>query len=246
MQQPETTDNGLIPMVITKTPQGERSFDIYSRLLDSGRIVMCHGEIEDNMANTIIAQLLHLQDVDGAAPIYLYINSPGGSVSAGLAIYDTMKAISAPVHTVVNGIAMSMGAVLLAAGDHRSATPNSRIMIHQAAGGTQGKANIMKTQYDEFTYTNIRVHEILSWHCGASFAKVFADCKDDVFLDPVQAKAYGPLGLIDEVLVPKAMVGKTPPAPATTAEFKSAFLARARQQAKVARAAAVEGSRQVA
>lgn len=186
------------PYVIERTSRGERSYDIFSRLL-MDRIVFLGTPIDDNVANIIIAQLLFLQADDPEKDIFLYINSPGGSVYAGLAIYDTMQYLSTPVHTMCMGIAASMGAVLLAAGakGKRSALPNSRIMIHQPSGGSQGTAADIEIAAKEILYARERLNHILAKHTGQTPERIEADADRDRFMNPLEAKEYG---LIDNVV----------------------------------------------
>ncbi|HCX59687.1 MAG: ATP-dependent Clp endopeptidase proteolytic subunit ClpP [Candidatus Cloacimonadales bacterium] len=187
-----------IPMVIEQVGRGERAYDIYSRLLKD-RIVFVGGGIDDTMANTVVAQLLHLEGEDATKDIYMYINSPGGSISSGLAIYDTMQYIKPAVSTICIGMAASMAAVLLAAGakGKRTALPNSRIMIHQPWGGTQGRAADIEIQAKEILYLRGRMNEILHHHTGKSIDQIAVDTDRDYFLSAKEAMAYG---LIDEVL----------------------------------------------
>lgn len=187
-----------IPMVIEQVGRGERAYDIYSRLLKD-RIVFVGGGIDDTMANTVVAQLLHLEGEDATKDIYMYINSPGGSISSGLAIYDTMQYIKPAVSTICIGMAASMAAVLLAAGANgkRTALPNSRIMIHQPWGGTQGRAADIEIQAKEILYLRGRMNEILHHHTGKSIDQIAVDTDRDYFLSAKEAMAYG---LIDEVL----------------------------------------------
>ena len=186
------------PYVIERTSRGERSYDIFSRLL-MDRIVFLGAPVDDTVANIIIAQLLFLQAEDPDKDIYLYINSPGGSVYAGLAIYDTLQYMSAPVNTMCMGMAASMAAVLLAAGTKgkRSALPNSRIMIHQPSGGSQGTAADIEIAAREVLYARERLNEILAKHTGQPVEKIAADVDRDRFLSPQEAKEYG---LIDNVV----------------------------------------------
>lgn len=195
---------GLVPMVIEQTGRGERSYDIYSRLLKE-RIVFLVGPVEDYGANLIVAQMLFLQSEDEEKPINFYINSPGGSVTAGMSIYDTMKFIKTPIHTLCLGQAASMGAFLLSSGDKRSALPNSRIMIHQPSGGAQGQATDIKIQYEEITRLKENLTGILAKNCGKSYEEVYKDCERDNFMSALEAQKYG---LIDEVVefTPKAGV----------------------------------------
>jgi len=187
-----------IPMVIEQVGRGERAYDIYSRLLKD-RIIFVGGPIDDVLANTVVAQLLHLEGDDPAKDIYMYINSPGGSISSGLAIYDTMQYIKPLVSTICIGMAASMGAVLLAAGAQgkRTALPNSRIMIHQPWGGTQGRAADIEIQAREILYLRGRMNEILHHHTGKSLDQIGKDTDRDYFLSAIEAKEYG---LIDDVI----------------------------------------------
>ena len=182
----------LVPMVIESTSRGERAYDIYSRLLRE-RIIFLGDAIEDHLANLVIAQLLFLESEDPEKDISLYINSPGGVVNAGLAIYDTMQYLRAPVNTICIGMAASMAAVLLAAGapGKRYALPNSRIMIHQGSGGFRGNAPDAVIQMREWEYLVRRNTEILAKHTGQPFEKVDADTNRDNFMSPEEAKAYG-------------------------------------------------------
>jgi len=187
----------LVPMVIETSSRGERAYDIYSRLLRD-RIIFLGDAIEDHMANLIIAQLLFLEAEDPERDISLYINSPGGVVTAGLAIYDTMQYLRAPVSTICIGMAASMASVLLAAGakGKRYALPNSRIMIHQGSGGFRGNTPDIFIQVKELeTLVNIN-HNILSKHTGQPLEKIITDTQRDFFMTPEDAKAYG---IIDEV-----------------------------------------------
>ena len=189
----------LVPMVIESSARGERAFDIYSRLLKE-RIVFLGDQIEDHIANLIIAQLLFLESEDAEKDISLYINSPGGVVTSGLAIYDTMRYLRAPVSTICIGQAASMGAVLLAAGatGKRYALPNSRIMIHQGSGGFRGNTPDVEIQMREMLHLTDRLMHILSEHTGQEFDRVKKDAERDYFMSAEDAKAYG---LIDEVFV---------------------------------------------
>ena len=188
----------LVPMVIEQTPRGERSFDIYSRLLKE-RVVFVVGPIDDHMANLIVAQLLVLESENPDKDINLYINSPGGSVSAGLSIYDTMEFIKPDVATMCIGQAASMGAVLLAGGakGKRFALPHSRVMIHQPLGGFQGQATDIEIHAKEILFIRQRLNEILAQHTGQDLDKISKDTDRDFFLSGEGAKDYG---LIDEVL----------------------------------------------
>ena len=191
----------LIPMVVEQTSRGERSYDIYSRLLQD-RIVMLGGEVTDETANLIVAQLLFLQSQDAKKTINMYINSPGGSVTAGLAIYDTMQFISCPVATYCIGQAASMGAVLLTAGakGKRFALPNARIMIHQPWGGAEGKASDIEITAKEILRLKERLNHILADHAGKSYEDVVRDTDRDYFMSADEAATYG---LIDRVVSPK-------------------------------------------
>jgi len=186
------------PYVSERTSRGERSYDIFSRLL-MDRIVFLGSAIDDNVANIIVAQLLFLDADDPERDIYLYVNSPGGSVYAGLAIYDTMQHLRAPVATFCVGMAASMGAILVTAGakGKRAALPNSRIMIHQPSGGTQGTAADIEIAAREVLYTRKRLNEILAAHTGQSIDQVADDVDRDRFMSPQEAVDYG---LVDRVL----------------------------------------------
>ena len=187
----------LVPMVIESSSRGERAFDIYSRLLKD-RIIFLGDAIEDNVANLIIAQLLFLESEDPEKDIQLYINSPGGVVTSGMAIYDTMQYLRAPVSTICIGQAASMGAVLLAAGakGKRYALPNSRVMIHQGSGGFRGNTPDVEIQMREMMHLTDRLMQILADHTGQDFETVKRDSERDKFMSAEEAKAYG---LIDEV-----------------------------------------------
>ncbi|MBN2419092.1 MAG: ATP-dependent Clp endopeptidase proteolytic subunit ClpP [Deltaproteobacteria bacterium] len=188
----------LIPIVVEQTNRGERSFDIYSRLLKE-RIIFIGEQVEDNMANTVIAQLLFLESEDTEKPITVYINSPGGSVTAGLAIYDTMQYIKPDVATLCMGQASSMGALLLAAGakGKRMALPNSRIMIHQPLGGVQGQATDIEIQAKEIIKIKNTIHNILVEHTGQPIEKIREDTERDHFMSAEQAMEYG---IVDRVI----------------------------------------------
>ena len=187
----------LVPMVIESSSRGERAYDIYSRLLRE-RIIFLGDAIEDHLANLVIAQLLFLESEDPEKDISLYINSPGGQVTSGLAIYDTMQYLRAPVSTICIGMAASMAAVLLAAGakGKRYALPNSRIMIHQGSGGFRGNAPDAVIQMREWEYLVERNHKILAHHTGQSFETIVKDTDRDNFMSPDAAKDYG---IIDAV-----------------------------------------------
>jgi ATP-dependent Clp protease protease subunit len=194
--------NQLVPIVVEQSGRGERAFDIYSRLLKD-RIVFLGMPIDDNIASLVIAQLLFLESEDPDKDIHLYINSPGGSVSAGLAIYDTMQYIRPDVSTICIGMAASMAAVLMAGGakGKRMVLPNSRIMIHQPWGGVQGTASDISIQAEEILKTKKKINEILSLHTGRPFDQIAKDTDRDYYLSAVDAKEYG---LIDNVLVKRA------------------------------------------
>ena len=187
-----------IPIVIEQVGRTERAYDIYSRLLKD-RIVFVSGVIEDNLANSIVAQLLHLEGEDPERDIYMYINSPGGIISSGLAIYDTMQYIKPNVSTICLGQAASMAALLLASGHHckRTALPNSRIMIHQPLGGAQGQASDIEIQAREILYLRERMNEILHKHTGQDLKKLIDDTDRNFYMDALQAKEYG---IIDEMI----------------------------------------------
>ena len=201
MKREKNPKSYLIPMVVEQTSRGERSYDIYSRLLQD-RIVLLGGEVTDESANLIVAQLLFLQSQDAKKTINMYINSPGGSVTAGLAIYDTMQFISCPVATYCIGQAASMGAVLLTAGakGKRFALPNARIMIHQPWGGAEGKASDIEITAKEILRLKERLNHILADHAGKSYEDVVRDTDRDYFMSADEAAAYG---LIDRVVTPK-------------------------------------------
>ncbi len=187
-----------IPMVIEQVGRTERAYDIYSRLLKD-RIVFVSGIIEDNLANSIVAQLLHLEGEDSERDIYMYINSPGGVISSGLAVYDTMQYIKPNVSTICIGQAASMSALLLAAGHpgKRTALPNSRIMIHQPLGGAQGQASDIEIQAKEILYLRERMNHILHKHTGQALKKLIEDTDRNYYMDALEAKEYG---IIDEVI----------------------------------------------
>ncbi len=189
---------GLVPMVIEQTARGERSYDIYSRLLKE-RVIFLVGQVEDYMANLIVAQLLFLESENPDKDIHLYINSPGGSVTAGMAIYDTMQFIKADVSTMCIGQAASMGSLLLAAGakDKRFCLPHSRVMIHQPLGGFQGQASDIDIHAKEILSVRDRLNNILSRHTGQKVEKIQQDTDRDNFLSAEDAVEYG---LVDKVL----------------------------------------------
>jgi ATP-dependent Clp protease protease subunit len=188
----------LIPMVIEQTSRGERSFDIYSRLLNE-RIIFLGTPVDDQIANLIVAQLLHLESEDPDKDISIYINSPGGSVYAGLAIYDTMQFIKPDVATICVGIAMSMGALLLGGGARgkRMALPNAKILIHQVSGGFQGQGTDIEIQAREVLDLKRRLEQIIAGHTGQPLEKVSKDMERDYFMSPDEAKEYG---IIDNVI----------------------------------------------
>ena len=190
--------NYMIPYVVEQTGKGERTYDIYSRLL-LDRIVFVSGEVNDEMANAICAQLLFLQAQDPKKEISVYVNSPGGSVTAGLAIYDTMQFVKCPIATYCIGQAASMGAILLTAGTkgRRFSLPNARIMIHQPWGGAEGKASDIEITAREILRLKEKLNEILSSHSGKKMADVVKDTDRDHFMSAAEAKEWG---LIDEVL----------------------------------------------
>ena len=189
----------LVPMVVEQSPRGERSFDIYSRLLNE-RIIFLGTPVDDQIANLIVAQLLHLESEDPDKDISLYVNSPGGSVYAGLAIYDTMQFIKPDVQTICVGIAMSMGALLLAGGakGKRMALPNAKILIHQVSSGFQGQATDIEIQARETLALKKRLEEIIADHTGQEVEKVSRDMDRDYFMTAEEAKEYG---VIDSVIV---------------------------------------------
>ncbi len=191
--------NVLIPYVVERTSTGERSYDLYSRLLED-RIIFLSGPIDDNVANTVVAQLLYLEGKDPTKDICLYINSPGGSVSAGLAIYDTMNYIKCDVSTICIGMAASMGAFLLSSGTKgkRYALPNSEIMIHQPLGGAQGQASDIKIHAEHILRTKAKLNRILSENSGNDLATIERDTDRDNYMSAEEARAYG---LIDKVFV---------------------------------------------
>ncbi len=187
----------LIPMVVEQTNKGERSYDIYSRLLED-RIIMLSGEIDDATANTVVAQLLYLESKDPDKDIYIYINSPGGSVSAGLAIYDTMNYIKCDVCTICIGMAASMGAFLLSSGKKgkRFSLPNSEIMIHQPLGGAQGQASDIKIHAEHILKTKAKLNRILAQNSNKDISQVEKDTDRDNFMSATEALEYG---LIDKI-----------------------------------------------
>jgi ATP-dependent Clp protease protease subunit len=191
--------NQLIPMVVESTGRGERAYDIFSRLLKE-RIVFIGTPIDDNIASLVVAQLIFLESEDPDKDIHLYINSPGGSVTAGLAIYDTMQYIRPEISTICIGMAASMAAVLLTGGQKgkRTALPNARVMIHQPWGGVQGTASDISIQAEEILKTKKRINEILAFHSGRSVEQVEKDTDRDNYMSTQEAKDYG---LIDNIIV---------------------------------------------
>ncbi len=201
--QPITENLGLVPMVVEQTARGERSFDIYSRLLKE-RVIFVVGPVEDNMANLIVAQLLFLESENPDKDISLYINSPGGSVTAGLAIYDTMQFIKPDISTICIGQAASMGAFLLSGGakGKRFCLPNSRVMIHQPSGGAQGQATDIDIQAKEILIIRERLNRLLADHTDQPIETIENDTERDNFMSAITAKEYG---LVDEVLDARQM-----------------------------------------
>ena len=200
----------LVPMVVEQTARGERAYDIYSRLLKE-RVIFAVGEVEDHMANLIVAQLLYLESENPEKDIALYINSPGGSVSAGLAVYDTMQFIKPDISTICVGQAASMGAVLLAAGANgkRFCLPHSRVMIHQPLGGFHGQATDVEIHAREILDARERLNRILSTHTGQTMDRIKQDTDRDNFMTGEQAIAYG---LVDAVLQKRGAAGIAVPA----------------------------------
>jgi len=195
------TGNYLIPMVVEQTSRGERSYDIYSRLLKE-RIIFLGSAIDDNVANLIMAQMLHLEAEDPEKDIQLYINSPGGVVTAAMAVYDTMQFIKSPVSTICIGQAASAAAVLLLAGESkkRFSLPNSRVMLHQPSGGVSGTTIDVEIHAKEMVRIRQLLNEVISKHTGQEIVKVEKDTERDFILDAVEAKKYG---IIDEVIYKK-------------------------------------------
>ena len=192
---------GLVPMVVEQTTRGERAYDIFSRLLKE-RIIILGTPINDQIANLVVAQLLFLASEDPERNINIYVNSPGGVIYSGLAVYDTMQHVSCPVATICVGLAASMGSVLLTAGTkgRRAALPNSRIMMHQPLGGTQGQASDIEIQAREILWLKKRLYEILADHTGKTVEEIEADADRDYWLSATEARDYG---LIDNVLDPQ-------------------------------------------
>lgn len=198
------TTGYLVPIVVEQTPRGERSFDIYSRLLKE-RIIFIGSPIDDGIANVVLAQFLFLESEDSDADIHVYINSPGGSVSAGMGIYDMMQYIKPDIRTYCTGLAASMGALLLCAGTKgkRYALPNSQIMIHQPLGGAQGQATDIAIQAKQILYLKQKLNEILVHHTGQPYEKIEKDTDRDNYMSSEEAKAYG---IVDNVILQR---GKT-------------------------------------
>ncbi|MFZ9035984.1 MAG: ATP-dependent Clp endopeptidase proteolytic subunit ClpP [Francisellaceae bacterium] len=197
--------NNLVPVVIEQTARGERSFDIYSRLLKE-RIVFLNGEVNDVSSNLVIAQLLFLESENPDKDIYFYINSPGGSVTAGMGVYDTMQFIKPNVSTICIGLAASMGAVLLSAGEKgkRFALPNSQIMIHQPLGGFRGQASDMEIHARNILRTKERLNHVLASHTGQPYERIVKDTDRDNFMMADEAKDYG---IIDQVIESRLHIG---------------------------------------
>ncbi len=209
----DTYMNTLVPMVVEQTNRGERAYDIYSRLLKD-RIIFLGAPIDDIFANLIIAQLLFLEADNPGRDIHLYINSPGGSVSAGLAIYDTMQFLKSPVNTICMGLAASMGAFLLAAGRNgkRSALPHSRIMIHQPSGGASGTASDIEIQAREIIYLRAKMNELMAKHTGRPLEQIERDVDRDRFMSAEEAKGYGMIDMVvtnrDEIMATQLTAAK--------------------------------------
>ena len=207
MRDPVTTALGLVPMVVEQTSRGERAYDIFSRLLKD-RIVFLAGPVEDGMASLICAQLLHLEAENPKKEIQMYINSPGGIVTSGLAIYDTMQYIKSPVITLCLGMAASMGSFLLMAGepDLRIALPNARIMVHQPSGGFQGKASDIERHAEDIVKTKRRLNELYAKHCGRTYEEVERTLDRDHFMSAEEAKEWG---IVDHIYAsrPEALGG---------------------------------------
>jgi ATP-dependent Clp protease, protease subunit len=196
----------LVPMVVEQTARGERSFDIYSRLLND-RVIFLGGQVDEDIANLVVAQLIHLESEDPDKDISMYINSPGGSIYAGLAIYDTMQFINPDVQTICYGIAMSMGSLLLAGGapGKRMALPNSRILIHQPSGGFEGQSSDIEIHAREVLALRQRIDEIYAEHAGQSVERVHADMERDRYFTADEALAYG---LVDKVISKRELASR--------------------------------------
>jgi len=203
---PDITGLNLVPMVVEQTSRGERAYDIYSRLLKE-RIIFLVGPVEDQVANLVVAQMLYLESENPDKDIHLYINSPGGSVSAGLSIYDTMQFVRCDISTMCIGQAASMGSFLLAAGTpgKRYALPNARMMIHQPSGGSRGVAADIEIQAKEILLMRQRLNELLAMHTGQSVDRIAEDTDRDYWMSPDAAKEYG---LIDVVQTPRRPLAK--------------------------------------
>jgi Protease subunit of ATP-dependent Clp proteases len=202
MRDPQITALNLVPMVVEQTSRGERAFDIFSRLLKE-RVIFLNGPVEDGMSALICAQLLYLEAENPKKEIQMYINSPGGVVTSGLAIYDTMQYIRSPVVTLCMGMAASMGSFLLMAGEkgQRIALPNSRIMVHQPSGGYSGKASDIERHAEDIIKTKRRLNEIYAKHTGRSYEEVEEKLDRDTFMTPEEAKDWG---LVDHVIERRA------------------------------------------
>jgi ATP-dependent Clp protease, protease subunit len=203
----DTNDLGMVPVVIETSGRGERAYDIYSRMLRE-RVIFLVGPVNDQTANLVVAQMLFLESENPDKDISLYINSPGGSVSAGLSIFDTMQFIKPEVSTLCMGIAASMGSFLLMAGakGKRMALPNSRVMIHQPSGGASGQATDIEIHAREILKTREQLNKIYAERTGQTIEKIRSDMERDMFMDPVEAKAYG---LIDQVLTHRTSAVET-------------------------------------
>jgi len=190
----------FVPMIVESSPKGERGYDIFSRLL-MDRIVLLGTEVNDQVANVIIGQLLYLDMVDPDKEVRMYINSPGGSIYAGLAIIDTMQCMAAPVSTLCQGMAASMGAWILAAGEkgHRHMLPHARVMIHQPSSGARGQASDIEIQANEVLYLKRQMNQMMAGFTGQSPEKIHADCDRDTFMSAEEAVAYG---LVDDIIKP--------------------------------------------
>lgn len=219
LEDMRTKAAGLVPMVVEQTSRGERAFDIFSRLLKE-RVIFITGPIEDYMANLVVAQLLFLESENPDKDIHMYINSPGGVVTAGLSIYDTMQFIKPDVSTICMGQAASMGALLLTAGANgkRYSLPHSRVMIHQVLGGVQGQATDIDIHAKEILKIKARLNEIMSHHTGQTVETVTKDTERDNFMDAEQAVAYG---LIDKILTARKLNGGDENSDASNDESKS-------------------------
>ena len=202
MRDPQITALNLVPMVVEQTSRGERAFDIFSRLLKE-RVIFLNGPVEDGMSALICAQLIYLEAENPKKEIQMYINSPGGVVTSGLAIYDTMQYIRSPVVTLCMGMAASMGSFLLMAGEkgNRIALPNSRIMVHQPSGGYSGKASDIERHAEDIIKTKRRLNEIYAKHTGRSYEEVEEKLDRDTFMTPEEAKEWG---LVDHVIERRA------------------------------------------